>query len=112
MAKAHADAIRSDIRTCRASTRNDPGSRSEQGVTKTFPGVTALSEVSLELVPGKVTALVGENGAGKSTVVKILTGIYQPDGGRLKSMAPERFPTAQDAGDCWRYGDPSGDGAV
>ena len=54
------------------------------GVTKTFPGVTALSEVSLELFPGKVTALVGENGAGKSTVVKILTGIYQPHGGQIE----------------------------
>jgi len=52
-------------------------------VTKTFPGVKALSEVSLSLYPGKVTALIGENGAGKSTVVKILTGIYQPDGGQI-----------------------------
>ena len=52
-------------------------------VTKEFPGVRALSEVSLTLYPGQVTALIGENGAGKSTVVKILTGIYQPDGGRI-----------------------------
>lgn len=67
-------------------------------VTKTFPGVTALSEVSLELHPGKVTALVGENGAGKSTVVKILTGICQPDGGRIEmDGAPVRFPGARDA---------------
>ena len=69
-------------------------------VTKTFPGVTALSEVSLELFPGKVTALVGENGAGKSTVVKILTGIYQPDGGAIEiDGTPCRFPTAHAAGD-------------
>jgi rhamnose transport system ATP-binding protein len=69
------------------------------GVTKTFPGVTALSEVSLKLFPGKVTALVGENGAGKSTVVKVLTGIYQPDGGTIEvDGAPVRFATAQDAG--------------
>jgi len=68
-------------------------------VTKTFPGVKALSEVSLELFAGKVTALVGENGAGKSTVVKILTGIYQPDGGDiLVDGVPIRFPTAQAAG--------------
>jgi rhamnose transport system ATP-binding protein len=67
-------------------------------VTKTFPGVTALSEVSLELYPGQVTALVGENGAGKSTVVKILTGIYQPDGGQIEIDGNAvRFPTAQDA---------------
>lgn len=70
------------------------------GVTKTFPGVTALSEVSLALFPGKVTALVGENGAGKSTVVKILTGIYQPDGGSIEvEGSPIRFATAQHAGD-------------
>jgi len=70
------------------------------GVTKTFPGVRALSEVSLRLYPGQVTALVGENGAGKSTVVKILTGIYQPDGGEIRvDGAATRFATAQAAGD-------------
>ncbi len=70
------------------------------GVTKTFPGVTALSEISIELFPGRVTALVGENGAGKSTVVKILTGIYQPDGGQIEiDGSVVRFPTAHDAGD-------------
>ena len=67
-------------------------------ITKDFPGVRALSEVSLALYPGQVTALVGENGAGKSTVVKILTGIYQPDGGRiLVNGAPVRFDNAQAA---------------
>jgi rhamnose transport system ATP-binding protein len=69
------------------------------GVTKTFPGVKALSEVSLQLYPGQVTALMGENGAGKSTVVKILTGIYQPDGGDIHvDGQPTQFPTAQAAG--------------
>jgi len=53
------------------------------GIVKDFPGVRALSKVSLDLYAGEVTALVGENGAGKSTVVKILTGIYQPDGGQI-----------------------------
>ncbi|MET3598919.1 sugar ABC transporter ATP-binding protein [Martelella mangrovi] len=68
------------------------------GITKTFPGVRALSEVSLTLYPGEVTALVGENGAGKSTLVKILTGIYQPDGGEI-TMDGETvaFPTAEAA---------------
>ncbi|MDG2453987.1 MAG: sugar ABC transporter ATP-binding protein [Paracoccaceae bacterium] len=67
-------------------------------VTKTFPGVRALSEVSLDLYAGKVTALVGENGAGKSTVVKTLTGIYQPDGGEiLVDAATVQFPTPQSA---------------
>ena len=54
------------------------------GISKSFPGVRALSDVSLELYPGEVTALVGENGAGKSTMVKILTGIYQPDAGEIR----------------------------
>jgi rhamnose transport system ATP-binding protein len=53
-------------------------------ITKTFPGVKALDQVKLDLYPGQVTALVGENGAGKSTTVKILTGIYQPDGGTIR----------------------------
>ncbi|MCB1355053.1 MAG: sugar ABC transporter ATP-binding protein [Maritimibacter sp.] len=70
------------------------------GITKSFPGVKALSDVSLALHPGQVTALVGENGAGKSTVVKILTGIYQPTAGRILVGGREtRFATAQDAAD-------------
>ncbi|QQA43840.1 sugar ABC transporter ATP-binding protein [Pelagovum pacificum] len=53
-------------------------------ITKVFPGVKALDSVRLDLYPGEVTALVGENGAGKSTTVKILTGIYQPDAGTIR----------------------------
>ena len=71
-----------------------------EDVTKTFPGVTALSEVLLKLYPGEVTALIGENGAGKSTVVKILTGIYKADAGKiLIDGQPVQFPTAQAAAD-------------
>ncbi|WP_299611710.1 sugar ABC transporter ATP-binding protein [uncultured Tateyamaria sp.] len=71
-----------------------------KGVTKTFPGVKALSDVSLTLYPGTVTALIGENGAGKSTVVKILTGIYQPDGGAiLVDGNPTVFSVPQAAAD-------------
>ena len=51
--------------------------------TKSFAGVRALDDVSLELYPGEVHALVGENGAGKSTLVKILGGVHQPDSGLL-----------------------------
>ncbi len=54
------------------------------GISKSFPGVRALNNVSLDLYAGQVTALVGENGAGKSTIVKILTGIYQPDEGEIR----------------------------
>lgn len=53
------------------------------GISKSFGGTHALESVELALYPGSITALVGENGAGKSTLVKILTGIYQPDGGRI-----------------------------
>ncbi|MCD2183465.1 sugar ABC transporter ATP-binding protein [Rhizobium sp. GN54] len=69
-----------------------------QGISKSFPGVHALSDVSLSLYPGSVTALVGENGAGKSTLVKILTGIYQPDGGTIRVDGEEmHFPSASAA---------------
>lgn len=68
------------------------------GITKIFPGVKALDNVKLDLFPGEVTALVGENGAGKSTVVKILTGIYQPDGGDIFVDGKQtQLPTAQSA---------------
>lgn len=71
---------------------------SMDAITKIFPGVKALSQVKLDLYPGQVTALVGENGAGKSTTVKILTGIYQPDGGTIKvDGKPVRFATANDS---------------
>ncbi|ETX30382.1 sugar ABC transporter ATP-binding protein [Roseivivax isoporae] len=53
------------------------------GITKTFPGVRALSDVSFDVRPGEVHALVGENGAGKSTLMKVLAGLHQPDAGRI-----------------------------
>jgi rhamnose transport system ATP-binding protein len=69
-----------------------------RGIAKSFPGVKALSGVELDLYPGQVTALVGENGAGKSTIVKVLTGIYQPDDGVIElDGQPVRFPTADAA---------------
>ncbi|WP_262267912.1 sugar ABC transporter ATP-binding protein [Microvirga yunnanensis] len=50
-------------------------------ISKTFPGVKALSNVSLTVYPGEIHALMGENGAGKSTLMKILSGAYQADSG-------------------------------
>ena len=54
-----------------------------EGITKRFPGVQALTDVSLSVAAGSCHALCGENGAGKSTLGKILAGIYPPDEGRL-----------------------------
>lgn len=54
-----------------------------ENITKSFPGVQALSGVSLEVRPGECLGLVGENGAGKSTLMKVLAGVHHPDSGRL-----------------------------
>lgn len=54
------------------------------GLTKTFPGVTALDDVNFQVNAGEVNALVGENGAGKSTLIKIMAGFYTPDSGEIK----------------------------
>jgi ribose transport system ATP-binding protein len=53
------------------------------GVSKEFPGVKALNNVSFDLNEGEVHAIVGENGAGKSTLMKILSGIYKKDSGDI-----------------------------
>lgn len=53
------------------------------GITKAFPGVLALDEVTLKVKPGTVHALMGENGAGKSTLMKCLFGIYKEDQGNI-----------------------------
>ncbi len=54
-----------------------------RGITKIYPGVIALDTVSLKFKPGSVHAIVGENGAGKSTFIKIITGAIHPDQGEL-----------------------------
>jgi rhamnose transport system ATP-binding protein len=53
------------------------------GVSKRFGATQALLDVSLDLLPGEIHGLVGENGAGKSTIVKVLAGIHQPDSGAV-----------------------------
>jgi ABC-type sugar transport system ATPase subunit len=64
-------------------------------ITKTYPGVVALDDVSLSFAPGTVHALMGENGAGKSTLIKVISGAIKPDSGTIdidgetfKSMTP------------------------
>jgi simple sugar transport system ATP-binding protein len=54
-----------------------------KGITKTFPGVVALSDVDFLLFKGEVHAIMGQNGAGKSTLVKVLTGVYGQNSGEI-----------------------------
>jgi simple sugar transport system ATP-binding protein len=50
---------------------------------KHFGGLVAVNRVSLEICPGEVVGLVGDNGAGKSTLIKMISGVYRPDGGKI-----------------------------
>ncbi len=54
-----------------------------ENVTKVFPGVKALDNISFDIQAGEVHVLLGENGAGKSTLMKILSGVYQPTSGKI-----------------------------
>ncbi len=54
-----------------------------QGVTIRFGGLTALNDVSLDLLPGEIVGLIGPNGAGKTTLVNLVTGVYSPTAGRI-----------------------------
>ena len=54
-----------------------------KGITKEFPGVRALDDVTINIERGTIHGLVGENGAGKSTLIKVLAGIYQPNAGEV-----------------------------
>ena len=69
-----------------------------EGISKRFPGVQALEGVALAVAPGAVHALIGENGAGKSTFLKILSGVYAPDAGSVRlGGVPQAFHNARDA---------------
>src|SRR5215468_11692461 len=66
---------------------------SVHNISKTFPGVRALDDVSVDFEKASVHALMGENGAGKSTLGKIIAGVYTPDKGTIKIEGQEVKPT-------------------
>jgi simple sugar transport system ATP-binding protein len=71
-----------------------------RGVTKSFGPVQALVNVNLRLMPGEVLGLVGDNSAGKSTLMKILTGAYQRDSGDIFiNGEPVRFKSPHESRD-------------
>lgn len=78
-------------------TSPDPDALRFQGITKIFGGVTALNSVDFTVGAGEVHCLAGENGCGKSTLIKIITGVYQPEpGGRMEIFGqayPQITPT-------------------
>ena len=69
-----------------------------KAVDKKFPGVHALKSVNFQIKRGEIVGLVGENGAGKSTMMKVIYGAYQPDGGQITiDGQPVRFASPRDA---------------
>ena len=69
-----------------------------KNIDKIFPGVKALDNVSFQLAKGEIHAIMGENGAGKSTFIKVITGVHEPDAGEIfLNGDPVRFKTPKDA---------------
>ncbi len=69
-----------------------------RGITKIFPGVKALNKVQFDLYPGEIHALMGENGAGKSTFIKVIMGVHQAEEGEMfLNGEPVRFKNTKDA---------------
>src|ERR1700747_376252 len=69
-----------------------------QGVSKHFPGVQALQDVSFEVEEGTIHAVMGENGAGKSTLMQVIAGVHQPDAGELELFGEKvRFANPAEA---------------
>ena len=54
------------------------------GISKSFSGVKVLNNISLEILPGTIYCLAGENGCGKSTLIKIISGVYSADAGTIE----------------------------
>lgn len=69
-----------------------------RGLTKTFGGINVNNDINVKLHSHQITAIIGENGAGKSTFCKMLTGVYHPDGGTILMDGKEvHFPTPADS---------------
>ena len=68
-------------------------------IAKRFGDCQAVRDASLEVMQGEIHALVGENGAGKSTMMRILAGIYPPDAGTIERVRPRRHRLERRAGD-------------
>jgi ABC-type sugar transport system ATPase subunit len=64
------------------NTQSEPILRATN-LVKRFGGLTAVNDVSVDIFPGQVIGLVGDNGAGKSTLIKMVSGVYRPDGGHI-----------------------------
>jgi simple sugar transport system ATP-binding protein len=65
-----------------------------QGVTKRFGSLLALSDASLDIVPGEVHCILGENGAGKSTFCNLIFGVHLPDQGTMRFDGRSYHPTS------------------
>ena len=79
-----------------------------RGITKAFAGVVAVDSLNLTILPGEVLALVGENGAGKSTVIKMISGQYAPDAGELRFQGSRFVSRARRCAECRHRRDPPG----
>ncbi|MFF5112846.1 sugar ABC transporter ATP-binding protein [Streptosporangium sp. NPDC000509] len=77
-----------------ADSASTPPLLAVRGVSKSFPGVRALDDVSLTIHAGEVHALTGENGSGKSTLSKVIGGVIQPDAGHLEIDGVRYSPAA------------------
>jgi len=65
-----------------------------QGVTKRFGALVALSDASLDIMPGEVHCILGENGAGKSTLCNLIFGVHVPDQGTMRFHGRQYHPTS------------------